>query len=316
MAQGIYDLLQETLKLTTKLNKKLCCEPVTTTSTTTVYIPCSSSICGLTYEGYGYLYNWFAIFGGGGQTNGGRNVGGIVNTSQPYGDERNQWRVPSEEDWNNLIGFLDPSHNPNVEDGPQSTIAGGKLKSICTAPFTINNGLWQAPNTGATNEFNWNAIPGGRRDDCDGFSALGFTSHYWSTGEYVPGLPWRRFLASSNSNIIRFYTYSQDGNSIRLVRPVVPLSPEASLPDGTTSNQNPILPHYIGNSRSYITVKIGNQVWTAQNLIDTTFNNGVIIPESLENSTWCSATTALRSSYNNGTITLDQGQIELCVTPI
>lgn len=27
MAQGIYDLLQETLRLTTKLNKQLCCEP-------------------------------------------------------------------------------------------------------------------------------------------------------------------------------------------------------------------------------------------------------------------------------------------------
>ena len=38
MAQGIYDLLQQTLKLTTRLNKQLCCEPPvpsTTTSTST-----------------------------------------------------------------------------------------------------------------------------------------------------------------------------------------------------------------------------------------------------------------------------------------
>jgi hypothetical protein len=36
MAQGIYDLLQETLKLTTNLNKQLCCNEVPITTTTTV----------------------------------------------------------------------------------------------------------------------------------------------------------------------------------------------------------------------------------------------------------------------------------------
>jgi hypothetical protein len=35
MAQGIYNLLQETLKLTTNLNKQLCCEPTPPLTTTT-----------------------------------------------------------------------------------------------------------------------------------------------------------------------------------------------------------------------------------------------------------------------------------------
>lgn len=35
MAQGIYDKLEETLKLLIALNKQLCCEPQTTTTTTT-----------------------------------------------------------------------------------------------------------------------------------------------------------------------------------------------------------------------------------------------------------------------------------------
>ena len=47
MAQGIYDLLQETLKLTTNLNNQLCCNSnvtttttiVPTTTTTTTFIP-------------------------------------------------------------------------------------------------------------------------------------------------------------------------------------------------------------------------------------------------------------------------------------
>lgn len=44
MAQGIYDLLEETLKLMTKLNKKLCCNaPVSTTTSTTTIPPTTTT---------------------------------------------------------------------------------------------------------------------------------------------------------------------------------------------------------------------------------------------------------------------------------
>lgn len=287
--------------------------PLTTTTTTAA--PCATAICGQTFEGFGYLYNWYAIFGAGAQTNAGRNLGGIVNINQPYTDERNQWVVPSDDDWNGLIGFIDPAHNPTV-NGFQSPIAGGKLKTNCITPFTQNNGVWNLPNSGATNEYLWAGIPGGSRNFDGSFSNINNFGYWWSSTEFNinPDQAWYRSLVYNLSGIGRSRLNKIYGLSIRLVRPAT--TAELFLSDGTTSNQNPLLPHYIGNSRTYITVKIGNQVWTAQNLVDTTYNNSLVIPEVTNDATWNGLTTGARCSYNNASITPDQGQIALCGVPI
>lgn len=272
-------------------------------ATAVILNPCAEAICGQTYEGYGYLYNWYAIFGANVQTNGGRNYGGIVNTLQPYSDERNQWRVPSDQDWTDLTTYLSGE-----------SVAGGKLKTICTSPFMINNGLWGSSNVGATNQVNWAGVPGGSRRLLDGstFTAINSIGSYWSSNEQDINTARYNNLVGALASVFRDFSggYKQDGKSLRLVRPATLL--EQGLADGTTSNQNPSLPHYIGNSRTYITVKIGNQVWTAQNLIDDQYNNAVSIPEITDDAAWGSSTTGARCSYNNGTITPDQGQIELC----
>lgn len=282
-------------------------QPTTTTSTT-VNTLCVGPNCGVNYEGYGNLYNWFAIFGSGAQTNSGRNVGAIVNINQPgFTDERNQWRVPTTTDWDTLVTFLGGT-----------SIAGGKLKTVCTTPFTTNNGIWNSPNVGAINQFNFAAVPGGRRVGNAGgasagvFDAININCSYWTSTN--SGLSaFFRFMASTSNQVTSNSLDRQYGFSIRLVRPAT--SQELTLTDGTTSNQNSILPHYVGNSRTYITVKIGTQVWTAQNLIDNVYNNGTIIPEVTSNTTWNTLTTGARCSYNNGSITSDQGQIALCGVP-
>jgi uncharacterized protein (TIGR02145 family) len=260
---------------------------------------CGAPICGKNYEGYGYLYNWFAIFGAGAQTNGGINPGGIVNTNQGYVDERNQWVVPSNSDWTVLTDYLGGDE-----------VAGGKLKTTCTAPFTTNNGLWDSPNEGATNEVNWAGIPGGDRNFNGTFGSIGRYGVWWSSTEDGTNSAQARLLDYSYGDVNGGNYVKVKGFSVRLVRPVT--EDELLLPDGTTSNDNSALPEYIGNSRSYITVKIGNQVWTAQNLIDTEYNDGTLIPEVTNGTTWSGLTTGARCSYNNGTITPDQGQIELC----
>lgn len=261
--------------------------------------PCGAPICGKNYEGYGYLYNWFAIFGAGAQTNGGRNPGGIVNTSQPYSDEINQWVVPDDEDWLDLKNYL------GGDD-----IAGGKLKTTCTTPFATNNGLWNSPNEGATNEVNWTGVPGGFRDTNGLFLDIGNYGYYWSAYQTNTSNSARFSLEYDSSDLKLVLNNKDTGASIRLVRPATEY--ELLLPDGTTSNDSSDLPEYVGNSRSYITVKIGNQVWTAQNLVDTEYNNGNPIPVVTNGTTWAGLTTGARCSYNNGSITLDQGQIELC----
>ncbi len=55
------------------------------------------------------------------------------------------WHVPNDTDWETLITFLGGNN-----------VAGGKLKQTGTD-------LWNGPNTGATNESGFNAIPGGVR---------------------------------------------------------------------------------------------------------------------------------------------------------
>jgi uncharacterized protein (TIGR02145 family) len=92
---------------------------------------------------YGVLYNWHA-----------------VNTRLlcPTG-----WHVPSDAEWKTLIKYL----------GGQD-IAGGKLKETGTLH-------WSSPNTGASNEIGFTALPGGFRDDLHGrFEELGFKGYWWS----------------------------------------------------------------------------------------------------------------------------------------
>ncbi|MFN6072835.1 MAG: fibrobacter succinogenes major paralogous domain-containing protein, partial [Bacteroidota bacterium] len=84
---------------------------------------------------YGYLYNWYAAKGI-------YTTGNIASTDTlnicPSG-----WHVPTDAEWTTLT----------TELGGES-VAGGKMKSIGTA-------YWNSPNTGATNESGFSALPGG-----------------------------------------------------------------------------------------------------------------------------------------------------------
>ena len=97
---------------------------------------------------YGAIYNWFAV-----------NEGNLC----PAG-----WRVPTDEDWTTLTTFL-----------LGENVAGGKLKEAGTTN-------WLAPNTGATNETGFTALPGGYRNRESGiFADKGKLSYWWSSTEYV-----------------------------------------------------------------------------------------------------------------------------------
>jgi uncharacterized protein (TIGR02145 family) len=94
-------------------------------------------------EIYGALYNWPAI-----------SIEGLC----PSG-----WHVPSEDDLTVLVNFL------GGED-----VAGGKLKEQGTVH-------WESPNTGATNESGFGALPGGWRNFAIGaaFDMEGEYSVWW-----------------------------------------------------------------------------------------------------------------------------------------
>jgi uncharacterized protein (TIGR02145 family) len=71
------------------------------------------------------------------------------------------------------------------------------------------------------------------------------------------------------------------GASIRLIK-------DDSTDPGTVTGND---------ERVYNTVKIGDQVWTVQNLVETKYRNGDLIPEVT--TSWYALTSGVRCSYNN-----------------
>ena len=135
-----------------------------------------------TAETYGYLYNWHTVYDS-------RNIA-------PPG-----WHVSTDEEWDTLVEYLGGS-----------SVAGGKLKEAGTSH-------WNSPNTEATNESGFTALPGGYRLSGNGnFDTMGYYAYYWSATEYNSIYAWSRILNYDDSAISRINYHKQDGYSVRLVR--------------------------------------------------------------------------------------------------
>jgi uncharacterized protein (TIGR02145 family) len=97
---------------------------------------------------YGALYNWYAV-----------NTGKLAPTG---------WHVPTDLEWWTLINYLGGWE-----------VAGGKMKSVGT--IEAGTGLWYAPNTGATNESGFSAIPAGTREEGGSFiDDKGYGGDWWT----------------------------------------------------------------------------------------------------------------------------------------
>ena len=213
-------------------------------TTTTTQVVAESNIL------YGLLYNWYAV----------NDAGGIA----PDG-----WRIPTDDDWTDLTNELGAG-------------AGGAMKT--TGTLDDGTGLWNAPNTGATNSSGFSGLPGGRRNYFNGnYDFLGNYGHWWSATESSATNAWLRRLDYVNANVLRLNYDKKMGFSVRCVRDTQP--PSANVTDKT------------GNV--YTWVKIGNQYWLAQNLATTKYNNGNPIPTGLDNGAWSSTTDGAYAYPNN-----------------
>ena len=150
---------------------------------------------------YGKLYNWYTVSDS-------RNV-------CPNG-----WRVPSDNDWNTLIQFLDPNQNPladvvNSTLGVQSSIAGGMLKST-------NTQYWINGNFGATNESGFSGLPGGRLESAiNNWEPTGNRGLFWSSTNYSQTqsmYAWHRTLVYENADLIRGGRNVHEGLSVRCLK--------------------------------------------------------------------------------------------------
>ncbi len=140
---------------------------------------------------YGRLYNWYAV-------NNEHNIA-------PAG-----WHVPTDEDWQILVHYLDSKATFTGEWSVVSYLAGGKLKEASTAH-------WFPPNMGATNESGFTALPGGNRGGLSGFDFAGKSGSWWSSSYGIYGIIYYE-LSCNNQAVYRGQYSTTSAFSLRLVK--------------------------------------------------------------------------------------------------
>jgi uncharacterized protein (TIGR02145 family) len=130
---------------------------------------------------YGRLYTWYAVMDS-------RNV-------CPTG-----WHVPSDAEWTALTKYLGGKR-----------VAGGKLKEIGTTH-------WQSPNTGATNETGFTALPSGGRSNYGSYGTFGYFGIWWSSTESATLDAYILRLTYDRRKVYRNSGYKYSGFSIRCLK--------------------------------------------------------------------------------------------------
>lgn len=108
------------------------------------------------------------------------------------------WHVPTDSEWATLTNFV----NSN----------GGKLK-------VTGYLYWYSPNTGATNETEFSALPSGIRGNNDGtFTSLGQNTYWWSSSIFDDSKVWLRSVNYNNGDVSRSTSSKINGFSVRCIR--------------------------------------------------------------------------------------------------
>ncbi len=133
-------------------------------------------------EDYGLLYNWYAV--------------NDIRNLAPEG-----WHIPSLNECLTLFNHLGGDN-----------IAGGKLKQVGTSH-------WFSPNSGASNESGFSALPGGLRSFSGKvFSSLGMLSVFWTSSPYSIGSAISYGLHYQNTTAGYGNSSKQGGFSVRCLK--------------------------------------------------------------------------------------------------
>ena len=77
---------------------------------------------------------------------------------------------------------------------------------------------WNSPNTDATNESGFTALPGGYRMFTGGFATLGNVAYFWSSSESGASNAWYRYLDYDYKGLSRYFNARSDGFSVRCLK--------------------------------------------------------------------------------------------------
>ena len=115
------------------------------------------------------------------------------------------WHVPNNDEWTTLTNYLGG-------DG----IAGGKLKETGT-------NHWQNPNTGATNETGFTALPGGFRTSDGTFNGIGYNGYWWSAYDDFTPFAGGYSLNYFYTNVISYPGNKTYGSTVRCLKGDIPI---------------------------------------------------------------------------------------------
>jgi uncharacterized protein (TIGR02145 family) len=151
-----------------------------------VYPEGSSITCGDNCaDAYGNLYNWYSVE-----------------------DDRDicpeGWHVPEDEEYTALTDYLG-----------SSDVAGGKMKETGTAH-------WNSPNTGATNESGFTALPAGYRNNGPNltYQFIETVGFYWSATNNSNDQSWIIELSHDDAKVSRHSAVNSHGFSIRCLESI------------------------------------------------------------------------------------------------
>ncbi len=143
---------------------------------------CSYNNLPANFNIYGALYNWFTV--------------ADTRNMTPAG-----WHVPTDAEYTTLTSYLGGE-----------TVAGGKMKETGTTH-------WSSPNTGATNQSGFTALPGGYRSYNDGtFYYVGSYGNLWSSSALGATNAWFRYVDYDFAYCDRNFSDKAFGVSVRCVR--------------------------------------------------------------------------------------------------
>jgi len=137
---------------------------------------------------YGGLYKWDEMMQ-------------YVTDSLTQGICPDGWHIPADYEWISLKNFLGGW-------GP----AGVKMKETGTVH-------WRPPNTSATNESGFTALPSGHFAPLNSFENLTYEGEFWSTSEHIiTSQAWFWFLSYNYNILLRYVKYKFYGISVRCLQ--------------------------------------------------------------------------------------------------
>jgi len=181
------------------------------------------------------------------------------------------WMVPTNKDWDELQNAF-------------GNYAGNQLKEQ-------GDQHWKNNSKSATNETGFSALGSGYRNSIGLFQFINETGVWWTNTIVRETYLATRTMYGSNASVTKGEFTKTSGNTIRCIKVGSDQTVKEVEPQSKTVSD------IEGNV--YKTVTIGNQVWMAENLRTTKYNNGNSIPVVVDNLKWKNMTSGGLCWYDN-----------------